>query len=98
MTGRTGRPRGYKPNGPEIYRLRVEVHGLTAAELGAKVGYSEDSIWAAERGQGISDVLTSRIAKALGVQIQDIATRAQPKARAALDANKAPVAEDDWGR
>jgi transcriptional regulator with XRE-family HTH domain len=72
MPRRLGRPPGYKPNGPEIRRLRVEVHGLTAAELAAKVRYSEDSVWAAERGQNIGDVLTNRLAKALGVQVKDI--------------------------
>ena len=76
MSRRPGRPPGYKPNGPEIYRLRVRVHGLSAAELAAKVGFSVDSVWAAERGQNIGDVLTSRLAKALGVQVEDIAERA----------------------
>jgi transcriptional regulator with XRE-family HTH domain len=76
MPRRPGRPPGYKPNGAEIYRLRVRVHGLSAAELGAKVGYSVDSVWAAERGQNIGDVLTSRLARALGVEVEDIASRA----------------------
>jgi ribosome-binding protein aMBF1 (putative translation factor) len=75
MPRRTGRPPGYKPDGPEIYRLRVRVHGLSAAELAAKVRFSVDSVWAAERGQNISDVFASRLAKALGVEIEDIASR-----------------------
>lgn len=76
MPRRPGRRPGYKPNGPEIYRLRCRVHGLTAAELAAKVRFSVDSVWAAERGQNIGDVLASRLARALGVEVEDIASRA----------------------
>jgi DNA-binding XRE family transcriptional regulator len=74
MPRRPGRRPGCKPNGEEIYRLRARVHGLTAAELAAKVGFSVDSIWAAERGNNISDILASRLAKALEVEVEDIAS------------------------
>lgn len=90
MPRRPGRPAGPRPDGPEIRRLRVRVHGLTAAELGAKVGYSKDAVWAAERGNSISDVLASRLAKALGVTVEDItdmtdedASEPEPKVPAA---------------
>lgn len=74
MSRKPGRPPGYKPNGPEIRRLRVEVHGLSAAELGARAGLTEDVVWKAERGLPVMDVNASRLAKALGVEIKDIAT------------------------
>lgn len=74
MQRRRGRQPGYRPNGPEIYRLRVRVHGLKPEELAAKVGFSADSIRAAERGNNISELLASRIARALGVEVEDIAS------------------------
>ena len=74
MSRRPGRPPGHRPDGPEIYRLRVEVHGLSAAELGRKIGYTRAAIGLAERGNPISDVFASRLAKALGVKVTDIAT------------------------
>lgn len=64
MARRPGRRPGIRPDGDEIRRLRVD-RGFTATELGAKIGYSPYAVWAAERGDGISDVLASRIAKAL---------------------------------
>lgn len=73
MPRRPGRQPGYRPDGAEIYRLRVRVHGLKPDELAAKVGYSADSIRAAERGINISELLASRIANALGVEVEDIA-------------------------
>lgn len=83
MARRTGRPPGLRPDGPEIKRLRVRVHGLSAAELGAKVGYSEDAVWLAERSQGISELFASRLAKVLGVEVEDIASEPEPKVPAA---------------
>ena len=71
--GRGRRP-GFKPHSDEIYRLRVRVHGLKRAELAAKVGFSYDSIKSAELGNNISELLASRLAKALGVKVEDIAT------------------------
>jgi transcriptional regulator with XRE-family HTH domain len=66
MPKRTGRPPGVRPDGPKVRSLRVD-RGLTAAELGAKVGYSADAVWAAERGNAIGDVFASRLAKALSI-------------------------------
>ncbi len=73
MSRRPGRRPGYRPNGAEIYRLRVRIHGLKPDELAAKVGFSPDSIRAAERGNNISELLAARIALALGVEVEDIA-------------------------
>lgn len=88
-----GRRRGYTPHSEEIYRLRVRVHGLTRAQLAAKVGYSYDSIKSAELGNNISELLASRIALALGVDVEDIASPPAPKA--ALDAKNGPGRHDD---
>ena len=74
MTRKPGRPPGYKPNGPEIRRLRAEVHGLSAAELGARAGLTEDVIWKAERSLPVMDITVGRLAKALGVEVPDIAS------------------------
>jgi transcriptional regulator with XRE-family HTH domain len=74
MPRKTGRPAGYKPDGPEIRRLRVEVHGLSAAQLGARAGITEDVVWKAERSQPVMDVNAVRLAKALGVEVEDIAS------------------------
>jgi hypothetical protein len=72
MQRRRGRPHGYRPNGAEIYRLRVRVHGFKRAELAAKVGFSYDSIKSAELGNNISELLAARLAKAPGVRMSDI--------------------------
>lgn len=69
-----GRPPGYKPDGVEIRRLRKMVHGLTAAELGAKAGLTEYVVRKAERSLPVMDITAVRLAKALGVEVQDIAT------------------------
>ena len=69
-----GRPPGYKPNGPKIRHLRKMVLGLTAAELGARVGLTEDVVWKAERSLPVMDITAVRLAKALGVEVADIAT------------------------
>ena len=74
MPRKTGRPAGYKPNGPEIRRLRTLVHGLSAAELGARAGLTEDVVWKAERSLPVMDVNAARLAKALGVEVEDIAS------------------------
>jgi DNA-binding XRE family transcriptional regulator len=74
MNRRPGQRPGYQPHGEEIRRLRVRVHGLKRAELAVKVGYSTDSIKSAELGNPISELLASRIARALGVEVEDIAT------------------------
>ena len=74
MTRRAGRPPGYKPDGPEIRRLRKMVHGLTAAELGARAGVTEDVVWKAERSLPVMDITAVRLAKALGVRLEDIAS------------------------
>ena len=88
MPKRTGRPPGVRPDGPKVRSLRVD-RGLTAAELGARVGYSEDAIWLAERGGNIGGVFASRLAKALStpderVTVDDITvSEPEPKAPAA---------------
>lgn len=68
-----GRPPGYKPNGPKIRHLRKMVHGLSAAELGARAGLTEDVVWKAERSLPVMDITAVRLAKALGVEVEDIA-------------------------
>jgi len=73
MTAKPGRPPGYRPNGPEIRRLRKMVHGLTAAELGARAGITEDVVWKAERSLPVMDITAVRLAKALGVKLEAIA-------------------------
>lgn len=101
MTQRLGRPVGLTPDGPKIRRLRVDM-GLTAAQLALRVGSHPKTVMAIEAGaRRFSDVAASRIAKALGVRISDISDYEDDDASqafASLDANKAPVAEDDWGR
>lgn len=75
MTLPTGRPRGLTPDGPEIRRLRVGL-GLTVTELAVQIGYHPKSLSRAEcQGKRISDVTASRIARALGVAVEDIASR-----------------------
>jgi hypothetical protein len=50
------------------------VHGLSAAELGARAGLTEDVVWKAERSLPVMDVNAVRLAKALGVEVEDIAS------------------------
>ena len=69
-----GRPPGYKPNGPKIRHLRKMVHGLSAAELGARAGLTEDVVWKAERSLPVMDITAVRLARALGVEVTDIAS------------------------
>jgi hypothetical protein len=82
------RPPGYRPNGPEIRRLRKMVHGLSAAELGARAGITEDVVWKAERSLPVMDINAVRLARALGVNVEDIATppgddtRSEPEPKA----------------
>lgn len=74
MPRKPGRPPGYKPDGPEIRRLRKMVHGLSAAQLGAMAGITEDVVWKAERSLPVMDINAVRIAKALGVELEKIAS------------------------
>lgn len=73
MTQRPGRPHGHTPDGQKIRSLRVSL-GLSAAQLGYQVGRDPESVRRAERGGRISDVFAVRLAKALGVKVEDIAT------------------------
>ena len=75
MTRPPGRPRGLTPDGEKIRDLRVD-HGLTAPELAAQIRVHPDSIALWEKGNRISDVYASRLAKALGVTVGDITTPA----------------------
>ena len=75
MTRPTGRPRGLTPDGEKIRSLRVD-HGLTARELATQIRVHPDSISLWEKGNRISDVYASRLARALGVTVPDIATPA----------------------
>ncbi len=76
MTQRMGRPPGLTPDGPEIKRLRVDL-GLTAAQLALRVGLHPKTVMAIESAdQRVSDVTASRLAKALGVEVGDIASPA----------------------
>lgn len=73
MPKRRGRPRGLTPDGPEIRRLRVD-RGWTAGQLGAQIGFHPESVRRAEGGRPIGDVFASRLARALGVRVEDIAS------------------------
>jgi transcriptional regulator with XRE-family HTH domain len=75
MTRPPGRPRGLTPDGTKIRSLRVD-HGLTARQLAAQICVHPDSIGQWEKGRPISDVFASRLAKALGVEVGDIASPA----------------------
>lgn len=69
-----GRTPGLDPDGPEIKRLRVDL-GLTAAQLAAKLGCDRKTVMAWEgQYRRIGDLTASRLAKALGVEVEDIAT------------------------
>lgn len=77
MPQRTGRPAGLTPDGPEIRRLRVAL-GLTAAQLAERVGRHPGSVLAAEsQNRTISDVFAARLARALGVKVEDITSPAR---------------------
>ena len=73
MPQRIGRPPGLRPDGPKIRRLRAGL-GLTADQLGAQVGFHPESVRRAERGGPIGDVFAGRLARAFGVEIEDITT------------------------
>jgi transcriptional regulator with XRE-family HTH domain len=75
MTRRTGRPPGLTPDGTKIRSLRVD-KGLTARELATQIRVHPDSIGQWEKGRPISDVYASRLARALGVTVGDIASPA----------------------
>lgn len=77
MSKRPGRPPGVILNGPEIRRIRVEVCGLSAAELGARVGLTEDVVWKAERSLPVMAINATRLARALGVKAGDITSPAE---------------------
>jgi transcriptional regulator with XRE-family HTH domain len=74
MTPRLGRPPGLTPDGPKIRSLRVD-QGVTLTELGLRIGYHPKNLSKVERqGKPLSDVIASRLAKALGVEVADIAS------------------------
>jgi DNA-binding transcriptional regulator YiaG len=72
MPKRTGRPRGLTPDGAEIKRIRVEELRLSTAELAARIGRDPQTVRHAERGGRISDVIASRLAFELGVDVSRI--------------------------
>jgi DNA-binding XRE family transcriptional regulator len=72
MSRPPGRPRGLTPDGPKIHSLRID-RGLTIRQLAAQICVHKDSISQWEKGRPISDVYASRLAKALGVEVEDIA-------------------------
>jgi transcriptional regulator with XRE-family HTH domain len=76
MPKRTGRPPGFKTDGPKIRSLRVDL-GLSATQVGAKVGCDAQTVRRAERGGPIDPVTASRIARVLGLGIADIAAPPQ---------------------
>jgi transcriptional regulator with XRE-family HTH domain len=77
MPKRTGRPPGFKTDGPKIRSLRVDL-GLSATQVGARVGCDAQTVRRAERGGPIDHVFASRIAKVLGLDgIADIAAPPQ---------------------
>ena len=76
MAQRRGRPPGVTLNGPKVRSLRVDL-GLTTAQVAGQVGLHPQSVRHAEKGRPISDVFASRLAKALGVKVEDIASPAR---------------------
>jgi transcriptional regulator with XRE-family HTH domain len=70
-----GRPRGLTPDGTKIHSLRLG-RGLTHRQLAEKICSHPDSIGQWEKGRPISDVYASRLARALGVTVGDIASPA----------------------
>jgi len=67
MTLPIGRPRGLKPDGPEMRRLRVD-RGVTVTEMAIRIGMHPKSLSRIEcQGRRISDVYASRLAKALSI-------------------------------
>jgi len=62
-------------DGPKVRSLRVDL-GLTTAQLAEQVGLHAQSIRHAEKGRPISDVFASRLARALGVEVKEIASPA----------------------
>ena len=75
MTRPPGRPRGLTPDGEKIRDLRVD-HGLTAPELATQIRVHPETIRQWEKNRPISDVYASRLARALGVTVPDIASPA----------------------
>ncbi|HET9974897.1 MAG TPA: helix-turn-helix transcriptional regulator [Streptosporangiaceae bacterium] len=73
MSKRTGRPPGFATDGPKIKSLRIEL-GLSATQVGAKVGCDAQTVRRAERGGPIDPVFASRIAKVIGLTLADIAS------------------------
>ena len=76
MAKRTGRPPGFATDGPKIRSLRVDL-GLSATQVGAKVGCDAQTVRRAERGGPIDPVTASRIARLIGLTLADIAAPAQ---------------------
>ena len=73
-TRRMGRPPGLNPDGPEIRRLRVGL-GLTAGQVATRIGISPRTLNAFEgEYRRIGDVTASRLARVLGVEVEDIAS------------------------
>jgi transcriptional regulator with XRE-family HTH domain len=65
MTLRPGRPPGLTPDGQKIRSLRVD-QGVTLTELAIRIGYHPKNLSKVElQGKAISDVIASRLAKAL---------------------------------
>ncbi len=81
MSRRTGRPRGLTPDGPKIRSLREE-RGLTARQLAEQVRLHPDSLKATEGGRPTSRVIACRIATALGVNVDEIASPPEPEPEA----------------
>jgi len=75
MTRPPGRPRGLTPDGTKIRSLRVD-HGFTAVQLAAQIRVHPETIRQWEKDRPISDVYASRLARALGVTVPDIASPA----------------------
>lgn len=73
MPKRTGRPPGRTLDGPKIRQMRTD-QGLTAMDVAIKVRCDPESVRRAERGGRVSDVFTVRLAKALGVAVEEIAS------------------------
>jgi transcriptional regulator with XRE-family HTH domain len=76
MPKRTGRPPGFKTDGQKIRDHRVDL-GLSATQVGAKVGCDAQTVRRAERGGPIDPVFASRIAHVIGLDLTDIAAPPQ---------------------
>ena len=56
----------------KLHRIRVQEKGWTKQELAKHAGTSAQTVRKAERGDAVNEVMQGRIAKALGVNVEDL--------------------------